>query len=500
MTSRIKRFTHGLVSGYGAIVVNILYTIFSVRLALHYLGKEQFGLWALALQVAGYLTLLDLGMTSAISRFLADHKDQVNGGEYGSLLQTGALVFGSQGLLIAICGSALSSVAPSLLHIPTALTNDFRVVLIIITIISGFSIASRSFAAPLWAFQRMDLNNFTMMLVLVSNILMMWLGFQAGWGIYSLAYAGIPGAILVPLLVSFIAHKNGYYPAKGSWGTPRWDLFLKVFGFGKDVLLMSLGSQLVNATQIMILSRLSGLDSAATFSIGTKFFTMGQQFIGKILESSAPALTEIFIGGDLKKFRERFSDVCSITLFLATIGASGLILGNQLLVSLWTSGAIHWEPLFDLLLAILLIITSLSRCFVGSFGIIGNLAPVRYLYFLEGIFFIILAIPATRAYGIMGLLGASLVSHLSVTLVISAKESTKFLDSMISLLKKGSASVIVVFLVYGAVTCNSSFHFPSVLTYSLTVCILLGTSFAAWLFMLPRRIKSDLVLKIKRHE
>jgi O-antigen/teichoic acid export membrane protein len=52
MTSRIKRFTHGLISGYGAIVVNILYTIFSVRLALHYLGKEQFGLWALALQVS----------------------------------------------------------------------------------------------------------------------------------------------------------------------------------------------------------------------------------------------------------------------------------------------------------------------------------------------------------------------------------------------------------------------------------------------------------------
>jgi hypothetical protein len=152
------------------------------------------------------------------------------------------------------------------------------------------------------------------------------------------------------------------------------------------------------------------------------------------------------------------------------------------------------------ILAALLLVTSLSRCLVGSFGITGNLTPVRYLYFLEGIFFIILAIPATRAYGIMGVLGASLVSHLSVTLVISAKESTKFLDSMISLLKKGSASVIVVFLVYGAITCNSSFHFPSVFTYSLTVCILLGTSFTAWFIMLPRRIKSHLVLKIKRHE
>ena len=30
--------------------------------------------------------LLEIGMTSAFSRFLADHKDDVNGGEYGSLI------------------------------------------------------------------------------------------------------------------------------------------------------------------------------------------------------------------------------------------------------------------------------------------------------------------------------------------------------------------------------------------------------------------------------
>ena len=497
MTSRLKRFTHGLVSGYAAIVVNILYTIFSVRLALHYLGKEQFGLWALALQVAGYLALLDLGMTSAISRFLADHKDDVNGGEYGSLLQTGALVFSSQGLLIAICGSAISFVAPSLLHIPSSLTNDFRVVLIIITIISGFTIATRSITAPLWAFQRMDLNNFTMMLVLVSNLLMMWLGFHAGWGIYSLAYAGIPGAILTPIAATFIAQKNGYYPSKGSWGSPRWDLFLKVFGFGKDVLLMSLGSQLVNATQIMILSRLSGLDSAATFSIGTKFFTMGQQFIGKILESSAPALTEIFIRGDLKKFKERFSDVCSITLFLATIAATGLMIGNQILVSLWTSGVIHWSLGADVILVALLLVTSLSRCFVSIFGLVGDLRPVRYIYFLEGCVFILLALPAVKQFGVIGVLAASLVAHLSVTMVISGRLASTWLDTMRPLVHIIWSTLVITLVVLGVAVATKFFHASALLVIPLTLLIILSVTVAAWLMILPQKIRQDISIRIK---
>ena len=46
MGTRTKRFASGVVTSYGAILVNIFYTLFSVRLALDYLGKEQFRLLA----------------------------------------------------------------------------------------------------------------------------------------------------------------------------------------------------------------------------------------------------------------------------------------------------------------------------------------------------------------------------------------------------------------------------------------------------------------------
>jgi hypothetical protein len=58
----------------------------------------------------------------------------------------------------------------------------------------------------------------------------------------------------------------------------------------------------------------------------------------------------------------------------------------------------------------------------------------------------------------------------------------------------------VVFLVYGAITFNSTLHSSSVFTYFLSFCIILGASCMAWFIMLPPKIKSDLMLKIKRHE
>jgi O-antigen/teichoic acid export membrane protein len=498
MGTRSRRFTSGVVTSYVAILVNIFYTLLSVRLALHCLGKEQFGLWALALQVSGYMVLLELGMTSAVSRFLADHKDNVNGGEYGSLLLTGGIVFALQGGMVAIAGAAFSFAAPALFHIPPALASDFRCVLLIITSLYGFSIATRSLGGPLWAFQRMDITNLLAIMTLVVGYGALWLGFRAGYGIYSLAYANIPTAILSPVIISIVCSRNGYYPTRGSWGSLKWGLFKKLFSFGKDVLLMSIGSQLVNASQIMILSRLAGLDAAATFSVGTKFYTMGQQFAGKILENSAPALTEIFVRGDRVRFNERFWNVVSITAFLATIGATGLMLGNQMLVSLWTSGVIHWSLGADVILAALLIATSLSRCFVGIFGMVGDLRSVRYIYFLEGCVFILIALPAVRHFGVTGVLAASLVAHLSVTMVISGRVATKWLDSMRPLVQI-TYSILVITLVVLAVDVATKFiHLSALFVILLSIFIILSISTATWLIILPLKMRQAIALKIKK--
>ena len=90
--SRFKRFAHALLSGYVLLGANMVYTLASVPLALHYLSKAQFGLWALVTQVAGYVALVDFGLSASASRVLIDHKDQRASGNYGSMVQTGALV------------------------------------------------------------------------------------------------------------------------------------------------------------------------------------------------------------------------------------------------------------------------------------------------------------------------------------------------------------------------------------------------------------------------
>jgi O-antigen/teichoic acid export membrane protein len=496
MASRTHNFVRGLGAGYLATVINIAYTAASVPLALHYLGKEQFGLWALAQQITGYLILLDLGVSSAVSRFIADHKDDVNGGSYGNLVLAGAIVFAIQGFLISIAGVAFSFFAPVLFAVPEHLASDFTNVLIIITSLAGLSVAFRTLGAPLWAFQRIDISYGLGSFTLLTSFAALWAGFHLDWGIYSLALAGIPAAILCPIITFLICWKSGFYPSAGHWGRPNLLLFRKIFSFGQDVVWVSIGSQLVNASQIMILSRAVGLNSAATFAIGTKLFTMGQQLTGRIIESSAPGLTEMFVRGDTARFNLRFSSIISITAFLATLGAAGLIAGNTPFVYFWSSGTIRWNLAFDGLLAGLLISTSITRCLIGVFGLTGSFRPVRHIYFVEGCVFIAIAIPAAAQFGIVGVLASSLVIHLTVTGILGFLAAEKPLGSVKTMIRPLVAATLITGFAFMISLALTKWGLsPSSMIFWGGIVVFLSTV-SGWFFVLSASLRADCLAKL----
>src|SRR4029077_15534342 len=113
--SRFRRIIHGAASGYAVLVATAFYSLASVPLALHYLSKERFALWALMSSIGGYLNLIDFGMSNSVARLLIDHKDAQERGSYGSLIKTGWLVLVVQGFILLAAGLALAPVLGRLL-------------------------------------------------------------------------------------------------------------------------------------------------------------------------------------------------------------------------------------------------------------------------------------------------------------------------------------------------------------------------------------------------
>jgi O-antigen/teichoic acid export membrane protein len=413
--SRLKRFAHSLLSGYIQLGVNVVFTLASVPLALHYLGKEEFGLWALITQIAGYIALMDFGLTAAASRILIDYKDHEKPGEYGGLILTGTLVGLSQAGLVFLVGTSLAFVLGPLLHIPAELERKFFWLMIGQCGITATMFATRIISHILTANQRFDVNNYSGAFALVANCGIMWWGFAHGLGVFSMLWGQAAGVVSV-LAINWIGcYKLDLFPRRGQWGRPTWEKFHELFCFGRDAFLVGLGTQIVNASQTVLLTRLIGLDAAAVWSVCTRAYLLLMQVIGRIFDFSSSALAEMMVRGEREQLLRRFREIAVLSVNLAVAAGALFAVGNGPFVKVWTAGRIQWPPLNDLLLAIWLVVGITLKVHTGLVGQTKAFLFLRYLFFIEGFTFICLFVLLHRFGGITMMLTISILCSLCFT-------------------------------------------------------------------------------------
>jgi O-antigen/teichoic acid export membrane protein len=410
--SRTRKFSHSLASGYLFLGATTVQTLASVPLALHYLPKQEIGLWALVIQISGYLLLIDLGMSGSISRILIDHKDQPGAGVYGAIIKTGALVLLVQGAIIVIAGVAVSFCLPDLFAVPTAYQRDFQILTAGQCIALGALFVGRMFNHILQAHQRYDLCNYALMFGVAANLGVMWFGFHLGWDLYSLLAASVAGQLVATVLTLAAVIKLKLFPQSGAWGCVNRKTFHELFSYGREILLLSVGLQLVSASQIMVISRTLGLDAAAVWYMATKSFMLAQQIVYRPVDFSAAAFSEMMARGERDRLLTRFRDLVVISASFAVWAGLAAGLCNQSFLAIWTQGAIHWRASSDWLMALFIVVTSITRSHIAFTGLTKDIRAMKYVYPFEGIAFVGLSLLVTPVWGMNGVIVSALVTNI----------------------------------------------------------------------------------------
>ena len=408
--SRLKRYAFSLASGYAALAVNIVFTLASVPLALNYLSKAEFGLWALCTQLAGYLALLDFGMSGAQSRILVDYKDEAGGTRYGETILTGFLVGLVQGIFLLVVGGLGLWLAGSAGAFSFELGHEFRWLMLGQCGILGTTFVTRVFGNILWAHQRSDVANFSQMALFAANFAVLWLGLSRGAGVYSLLWGQLVGLILGLGINIAACARLGLFPSRSHWGSPSRVRFRELFKLGKDVFFFALGGQMINTSQTLLVTPLLGLEAAGVWAVCIRPYSLICQLIWRILDFSATPLSEMYVRGERDRFFERFRGVAVLTGAASAAGAVVFAACNQRFLEIWTHGAIGWSVWNDVLLGLWSVLMAVQRCHCGLLGVTKQLGTVKYVYFLEGVVFIGLAWLLARWFGFTGIIASSVIA------------------------------------------------------------------------------------------
>jgi O-antigen/teichoic acid export membrane protein len=417
-----------LVSSYANTAAGVLYAFLSVPLALAYLSKEQFGLWAVMGQVCGYLALVDFGMSSSFARLLIDHKDHPETGQYGSLIKTFWIVALVQGLVILVLGFAGSVFISTMLDLPDNLKQEFVRLLQWQCLIQAIGLCFQPVVHILYAHQRLDIINYFAVAQFGVSLGVLWLTLLNGAGIYSILWVNATAPILRSIIPGLVAWRLRLWPAAGQWGVSTWSQFKMLFGYSKDLFLISVGTQLMLASQTILLTRSSGLQVAAAWSVGSRMLQFCMLFLWRVLDTSLPAISEMIARNETVKMRDRFRDLTILSMSLVGLVAVMLPLCNTTFVHLWTHGKIQWHPWYDILLAIWLVVLAMGRPHNSLVIVTKQIRAMRYIYFVEGVVFVGLGLWTIQLAGIPALISTSIVCAAAMSMAYGIYRSTKFFD------------------------------------------------------------------------
>jgi len=413
--SRFKRVLHSVVSGYITLVATAVYVLISFPLAMHFFSREEMGvkkfaLWALLSQVMGYFALIDMGLYTSVARLLIDHKDDRNGGAYGGLIKTSIAVSMVQGAILLVAGFFLAPVCTHLLKIDSALAPEFVRLLRWQSVIVAASFGVRFFGQIFYANQRPDIANYTQAAQLVVSLAVLWAAFEESAGVYSLLWANAAMLVFSTAVFWVQSVRMRFLPDRGAWGRIEWIQFKEVFHFGKDLFLVAVGFQFILGSQTLIISRNTmtlGLEAVALWSVGTKVFTMVYALVWRPGDFASPIFSEMIVRGEKERLRQRYETFTTLTASLAVWIAVGYVLCNSLFVTIWFNGKFYWPAGNDVLLALWLVLVGLIRLHGTFITLTKQVGFARYIYFVEGMVFLLAASVTSRWGGLPAIIACS---------------------------------------------------------------------------------------------
>src|SRR5579859_7653103 len=157
--SPLSGIVRSVLSNWFGLAANLGISFFMAPFIVHKLGDSAYGIWALMLQLTGYMGVVDVGLRSALVRFVSRLRAQNDQEGLNQLLSSTLQLYSAFAVLCLSGGAILSFFALPHLHVPANLLPTARNTLLLASVILASDFIFATFQGSLAGLSRWDLRN-----------------------------------------------------------------------------------------------------------------------------------------------------------------------------------------------------------------------------------------------------------------------------------------------------------------------------------------------------
>lgn len=274
-------------TNWGAFVILAAIGFFLSPFVVHRLGNEAYGVWVLLGSLVGYLGLLDLGVRSAVTKYVATHHAAARHDEASGILSAALVFFLAAGLVVTALGLAFAWLGLSLFEIPPELAQVARLVLAIAGVNVAVSLVGGVFGGAVVGLQRFDVVNGIGVVDAALRALAVVAVLLAGGGLVGLALVNLTASLGNALAMAWASRR--VYPELRlrlrGWTTHH---LRSLVSFGFLASLLHVSAMLANYSDSVVIGLLLPVGQITFFAIAASLMDYSRQLVRGIAHVMSP--------------------------------------------------------------------------------------------------------------------------------------------------------------------------------------------------------------------
>lgn len=448
MSSDKKKFLKGVTSGYAYMIVSMAVSLWMVPFVLGYLTKPEYGIFAIAGDLLGWLGVANLGITSAFNAKGAQLLGTNNREELNIVTSTTFFAQLATSLVI-IVGGLLITLKPELLFGSRGDADNLGLVVAIL--VGGFFIQyiTQPLNSLLVADKQIHIDNYLRFGLLAIQTTLTVLLLMGGMKLLSLAISSFVSNVIITAITWYRVKRSFPYIrfSLNHWRTDRM-LFLLKNGIWFTV--GGIAGILIFRMDAFLIGKYLSLSLVASFVINNRLYQIAEKFHGQFFNTARPYFAQTYGKGDMAKLTQMYNLVYYSSFLFAFVIGVGVYLVSKWFIGWWVGPDFYLGDTLNLLLCInfivqaavlpnrILLATSLHKI------VYHNLTRI-----FEGITKFTLSIIFISQIGIKSIIIAAIAGSLffsnSMLNFISAKFlNEKFMHKLLPLLPVLSLSLLLL--------------------------------------------------------
>lgn len=404
-------------SNWAALGVSLVVGFLLTPFIIAHVGKGGYGIWTLVGSVIGYYGLLDLGISSAVGRYVAYHAGREDHRSLNETLSTAIVLFCGMGFLVLTFSLVLAGPLVRFFNVPVAEAAEVRYLIWLLGLGVALEFPGKIYRAAVRAHEHFVASNCVVIVVTLLRAGATVYVLVKGWGLVGIAAAYVATDLLgIACHIGLCRRLTPHVRIRLSHARKR--IAGTLMAFGGTTMVIIIADVIRFNLDSIVLGKFLDMEAVAVYGIAAMLIRYLMRAITTGMGVIGPRFSRLVGEGDHQALRDLLLRSMWISAILSTVGCLALVVFGKALIVLWVG------PQFSQAALVLVILATPFAFGLSQSPTIGALYALnKHRFFAviavaEAVLNLGLSLLLVQYYGIIGVALGTAIPMLLVKIIV----------------------------------------------------------------------------------